>query len=310
MTKPRSDIADYAVYLVVRIVVCILQALPYLLAAKVAAGLAWLAYHIDRRHREAAHDNLQHAYPEMPADQRDRMVRQVYQHFCMVVVEIAFLQRKLHVSNWRKFVDPAGCRTLMAAFLTGRPLLMVTGHFGNWEMGGYGLSMAGLKMHSIARPLDNPYLDDLLRSFRERTGQKLLAKKGDFDQMQELLAQGQVIGTLGDQDAGSRGLFVDFFGRPASTHKAIALLALEYNVPMVVIGAPKVGEPMRYRMVVDEIIDPQEYAGRPDAVRAITQRFTASLEKIVRVWPEQYFWLHRRWKHEPVKRKQKQTAAA
>src|SRR5208282_4553765 len=103
----------------------------------------------------------------------------------------------------------------------------------------YVLGLLGVKSYAVARPLDNPYLEDFLRRFRERTGQKLLAKRGDFEQMQTILGKGGIIATLGDQDAGQRGLFVDFFGRPASTHKAMAVLALEYNVPILVIGVPK-----------------------------------------------------------------------
>jgi len=101
---------------------------------------------------------------------------------------------------------------------------------------------------------------------------------------------------------------VDFFGRPASTHKAVALLALEYNVPMLVIGTPRVGEPMKYQVVAEELILPEEYEGKAEAVRAMTQRFTTALERIVRRFPEQYFWLHRRWKHQPAPPKTKRAA--
>ena len=157
---------------------------------------------------------------------------------------------------------------------------------------------------------DNPYLNDfLLHRFRQRTGQCILYKDGDFERIQAALASGGVIATLGDQDAGQRGLFVDFFGRPASTHKAVALLALEHNAMMVVIGVPRTGEPMQYKIAAEEVILPEEYAGRPDAMRAITQRFTAALERLARRTPEQYFWLHRRWKHAPPVRKAKSTAA-
>ena len=112
-----------------------------------------------------------------------------------------------------------------------------------------------------------------------------------------------------DQDAGQRALYVDFFGRPASTHKAIALLALEHNARLTVVGTPRVSaEPLHYRIEIADVIDPQDYAGQPDAVRAITQRFTHGLERLVRRHPDQYFWLHRRWKHQPLRRKSKQAA--
>ena len=91
---------------------------------------------------------------------------------------------------------------------------MATGHFGNWEISSYVLGLLGLRFCGIARPLDNSFLDDWLRSFREAHGQKILAKKGDFDQIQSVLADGGMLGTLVDQDAGSRGLYVNFLAGP------------------------------------------------------------------------------------------------
>ena len=88
-----------------------------------------------------------------------------------------------------------------------------------------------------------------------------------------------MLGTLADQDAGKRGLFVDFFGRPASTHKAIALLALQYRVPLIVLLTRNLGKPLHCRVEVEDLILPEHYEGQPDAVRAVTQRFTAALER-------------------------------
>jgi KDO2-lipid IV(A) lauroyltransferase len=218
------------------------------------------------------------------------------------------MPRKLHVHNWRDTVRHLDVHTDPRLFLCDRPILVVTGHFGNWELMCYVFGLIGLRTHAIARPIDNPYLERFVRRFRERTGQKILAKKGDFDRMQELLAKGAILGIVGDQDAGPRGLFVDFFGRPASTHKAIALMALEFRAPLVVLGTPRVAEPASYHILVEDWIEPSEYDGRPDAVSAITQRFTSALERLVRRFPEQYFWLHRRWKHQPQPRRHKKAA--
>jgi KDO2-lipid IV(A) lauroyltransferase len=304
MSKKRSLLADYSVYLLVRIIVCVIQTLPYAVACKLAAGLAWLAVRFDKRHRQVAAENLRSAFPgKYDTMDAEEDVQSIYRHFCNLLVEIIHLPRALHLGTWRRHIDLRDLRMMIDALLSARPLLMVTGHFGNWEMGGYTLGLLGFKIHAIARPLDNPFLDDYLRRFRERTGQGILAKKGDFDQMQELLANGGVLGTLADQDAGQRGVFVEYFGRPASTHKAVALMALEYNVPMLVLGVRKVGEPMRYQTICEDLIRPEEYADRRDAVKAITQRFTSALERIVRTAPEQYFWLHRRWKHQPTQPK-------
>jgi len=306
MAKERQPIIDYLVYLAVRAVVCLVQALSYRQARAFAHVLARLAFQIDKRHREVAKENLRHAFPNQYTDSElDEVVLRVYQHFLTLIMEIAHLPRKLHVENWRKHIELINANVMIQAITSGRPLLIVTGHFGNWEMAGFALGLLGFKTYAVARVLDNPHLENYLKQFRQKTGQKLLAKKGDFDQMQELLAQGAVIATLADQDAGPKGMFVNYFGRPASTYKSMALMAIEYNVPILVIGVPKVGEPMRYRVVAVDYIEPGEFADRPDALKAITQRFTVSLESIVRQYPEQYFWLHRRWKHQPPVRKAK-----
>jgi Kdo2-lipid IVA lauroyltransferase/acyltransferase len=299
MAKSCSRIFDYLTYLAVLLAIAQMQMLTDRAVRQLAIFLAWLGYHVDRRHRQVADENLRHAFPEIDAEERDRLVRGCYRHFALLITEIARMPRKLHVGNWRKHVELVHGEVLAKAMTSGRPCLLVGAHFGNWELAGYTMGLLGFRTHAIARPLDNPYLDQFLRKFREGTGQRVLAKKGDFEQMTELLSGGGLLATLADQDAGQRGLFVDFFGRPASTHKAVALMALEYNVPLLVGGVPRVGEPMRYQVIIEDVIEPAEYAKRPDSAQAITQRFTSALERLIRRNPEQYFWLHRRWKHQP-----------
>jgi KDO2-lipid IV(A) lauroyltransferase len=299
MSKPRSKVADFAVFAVVRIVVCVLQALPRGGGEAFAHMLAWLAYHADRRHRLVADNNLAHAFGGLDPASRDRLVRRVYLHFCRLLVEMVMIPRKFHPNNWRRYAELPQGRQLVDSLLSGRPLLLVTGHFGNWEMGGYALGLLGFRTYAIARPIDNPYLDRFLHRFRERTGQTLITKRGAFDHVRRTLGQGGVIATLGDQDAGQRGVFVDFFGRPASTHKGIALLALEQEARLVVLGTMRIAEPDRYAVVVTDVIDARDYASRQDGVRALTERYTTALERVVRQAPDQYLWLHGRWKHQP-----------
>ncbi len=309
MAKSRSRVADYLVYLTIRVVICFIQALPYELALRLAEGLAWVAYRVDRRHRLVAEDNLNHAFPGRWTDaERTVVVKAVYRHFLYLLVEIIFLNRKLHATNWRRHLEMINGHRIVDALLSGRPLFLVTAHFGNWELGGSTLGLLGFPTYAIARELDNSYLENFLRTFRSRNGQGLLSKSRDFDKIQSILARQGVIATLGDQDAGQKGCFVDFFNRPASTHRAIALLSLEQNVPLLVVGLPRVGKGLDYHLLCEELIDPEEYRDRPDAVAAMTQRFTTVLERMIRQYPEQYFWLHRRWKHQPKARKGKQAA--
>lgn len=315
--KARNRAADYAVYLVVRLLVAVVQMAPPRWAYGVANGLAWLVYTLVKSRRRIALENVRAALPELAADPHaaDRLVRAMYRHLATTVVELMLVPRKLHVNNWRKHLVLAhGDRTL-PHLLTDRAALIVTAHFGNWEMAGFHLGLCGFRTHAIARTLDNPYLERFALHFRQRTGQTIIAKNDDFERLTHVLKGGGKVATLADQDAGPRGVFVDFFGRQASTHKAIALMAIQFDAVMVVIGVPRVARsehpqradfdpssalaPLFYAVEVADVIDPREYAADPNAVKLITARYTKGLEHLIRKHPEQYFWLHRRWKHQP-----------
>src|SRR5712692_2823331 len=128
MPKPRFLLADYAVYLLVRIFVCVIQGLPPRAALGLAAGLAWLTYRINRRHREVARDNLRQAFPgRYDEAELDEEVRAVYRHFCALLIEIIQIPRHLHAHNWRRHLELVDGPQLIASLLSGRPLLLVTG---------------------------------------------------------------------------------------------------------------------------------------------------------------------------------------
>ena len=311
MAAKRSRGADCAIYLLVRVVVCVVQAMSWRYALGLARGLAWLAYRIDRRHRVLAAENISHAFPDLDAAAVDRLVRASYLHLATMLIEMMRLPRVIRPENIYQSINHAGADDLevvRAWVATGRPRLVLTGHFGNWEVLSYATGMVGFHGGIIARRLDNPYLDRFLARFRRKTGLELLDKNADYPRILEMLGQGVGLGMVGDQDAGPRGMFVDFFGRPASTFKSIALLSLEYNAPLFVFGAARIGQPMQYRIYLEDLILPEDYSRHPDPARAITERYTRALERLVRRHPEQYFWLHRRWKTQPQARKARRAA--
>jgi len=162
--------------------------------------------------------------------------------------------------------------------------------------------MLGYTAKVVARRLDNPHVDDYLERLRSKTGQVMLDKRHDYNKILECLEANEMLGMLADQDAGHRGLFVDFLGRPASTFKSIAVLSLKYSAPIVVFGATRVAEPMYYQLYLEDIIDPEDYKNERDGVFAITQRYSDAVARLARRHPEQYFWFHRRWKTAPHKK--------
>jgi Kdo2-lipid IVA lauroyltransferase/acyltransferase len=307
-SKPRNRTLDYLVYLVVRGLVAVVQAVPTPLAFRLGDFIGWIGYRVDKRHRNVAAENLRFAFPDAPPDRIEALVRGCFQHFATLLIEIILLPRKLTGPTWRKYATVVNGEPVMSALLDSRPCLVVTAHFGNWEMAGYALGAFGFRSYAIARVLDNPHLERFLKRFRQNTGQTMIAKKDEFDKLEAVLRTGANVCTVADQDAGPRGVFVNFFGRPASAHKAVALMALEFNAKLAVIGVPRIG-PFRFEIVCEDAIDPADYAGRPDAVQAITQRYHAAIERLVNRHPEQYFWLHRRWKTAPAVKKSARVAA-
>ena len=160
------------------------------------------------------------------------------------------------------------------------------------------LGTLGFDTTSIARPLDNPYVNRWMLGVREKKGQRILPKKGATPAVTQVLGSGGAVSFIADQDAGKKGIFVDFFGRPASTYKSIGLLAMEYQAPIVVGFARRIGD-FKFSIGVQEIIHPQDWRDQDDPLRYITQRYTAAIEAFVRKDPEQYLWMHRRWKTRP-----------
>ena len=181
----RTNAKHLAVFLVVRVAVCIVQAVPSAIAMLVADRIAWLLYRFVPARRRVALENLTAAFPDLATDPvaANRVVRDMYRHFLRATVETLLMPRKFHVTNWRAFADLYPGTPVLGALHAGRPALIVTAHFGNWELAGYLLGAVGFKTHAIARVLDNPYLERFVLRFRQCTGQTIIAKKDDFDRL-------------------------------------------------------------------------------------------------------------------------------
>lgn len=288
--------ADYAVYLVVRLLVCIVQGMRLESGHRLARLLAWLLADVVKLRGRVVEDNLVHAFPEMTAAQRRQLVRQMWEHLLVMVLEIAHSPRKIHETNWRDHIRLRGEAPLLRLLLEDRPTLVTTAHFGNFEAAGYLLGLLGFKSHTVARRLDNLDLDRFVNRFRSATGQYIIPKSGGYDQILWVLAHGGIMTFLADQAAGPKGCWVDFFGRQASAHKAIALLALEHRAPVVVSYARRLDRPMQFELATYAIADPAHDGPEFASVRSLTQWYTARLEDIIRTQPDQYWWVHRRWK--------------
>jgi KDO2-lipid IV(A) lauroyltransferase len=298
------------VYLLVRVVICLAQSVRIETCQTMSRVLAVLANDILRVRRQVVNDNLASIFPELSAIERIDLARRMWEHLFLMGCEIFHAPRKIHRTNYQRYVRIERRREIVRYLLDPRPILLVSGHFGNFEMGGFITGLLGFHTYTVARPLDNPFLDDYINRFRSFNGQHMLSKQGSSNQIEQILASGETLSLLGDQHAGPKGCWVDFFGRPASCHKAIALFTLKSGAPLLLGYCRRDGKPMRFEQSVVGTVDPRDAGEEFDGVKPLTQWYNRMLEKAVRVAPEQYWWLHRRWKGTPPTRKSRSNKVA
>jgi KDO2-lipid IV(A) lauroyltransferase len=296
-------LADALVYVVVRVFICVIQTLRLETCQCAAKWLAVVAYDGVRLRRQVIDENLAVAFPDMDARLRRRLALATWEHLFVMVCEIAHAPRKIHRRNWHAFVRLERKREMMRYLLDARPVVLVSGHFGNFEMGGFVTGLLGFPSHTVARTLDNPFLDRFVRRFREAKGQYILPKQGSSGAIGELLQSGGSLVVLGDQHAGPKGCWVDFFGKPASYHKAIALFPLMHGAPLLIVYAIRAGQPLHFEMGMVGAADPLQPSAQTQGIEQLTQWYNDALEACIRRAPEQYWWVHRRWKGEPPRRR-------
>lgn len=318
--RDRRHIRYFAEYALLQAFLFALRCLPVRWAFRVADSLAWLIHHAAPRRmsrHSIARDNLRQVFGDQLTDREiDRLIHGMWRHLCRLVCEMIQLPRRMRLSGCSEYLEFSGRERCVQAMLSGRPVLFLGGHFGNWEMSVATFGHVGFPVAVVARKLDNPWLQAWFRQFRETRGNSLILKHGAGNQLVETLERGGLVSLLCDQDAGRSGIFADFFGKPASTYKSIGLLALQYDALVVVGGAfrlPATDRPdcrwVRFRIATQDVIDTREFQGA-DGLSLLTQRFTSSLEQLIRNAPEQYFWLHRRWKTAAGARRRRKKLAA
>ena len=294
---------DFGVYILLRALVAVVQALP-IEACETGAGiLATLCGRVLGIRRRVVEENLRQAFPNITRQERDLITWQMWRHLLLMMAEIAHTPRRIHETNWKQHSRIVNQELFVRTLLSGRPLVLISAHYGNFELGGYLMGLFGFPTYTVARALDNPYLDRYVNDFRGRTGQYMLSKKGTSDDIQRVLARGGILTLLGDQHAGKKACWVNFFGRPASTHKAVALFSLGNDAPTMVSYARRLGRPLHYEVGPQAICDPRDPDFQLGSIPLLAQWYTDHLENLIRRSPEQYWWLHRRWKGEPPPRR-------
>ncbi len=303
-------VTQLLIYLAVRSVICWAQAIAPETAQKFAPVLAWVAHSLLKVRRKVVEENLCIAYPQLGPQDREQLALKMWEHLALLGYEMLMLRRKIHHTNWRDHIRLVNHVPALRMLSEGRPVVFVTGHFGNFELGGYALGLLGVPTWTVARPIDNPYLDRFIQQLRAATGQRLIPKQGATEWVNRLAAAGEPLAFLADQSAGPKGCFVEFFGRKASTFKAIALLALTHQCPLAVCYAIRKPRILQFELCIAAVLDPKTISADWANVPTITQWFTTELEQAIRSCPEQYWWVHRRWKDAPPRERKSSAKAA
>jgi len=300
MARQQSTFTQWSQYLPLRALASVVGCCPMAMNMQSCKRFGDLFYRINSKRRTRAFDNIQASFPEWSEEQVSTLAKQSMQHmFQLFVAEGVQMPSLITPSTYHKYVELKGIEQIAERLSKKQPTIFITGHCGNWELLGYMLSVLGYPIAALARPLDNKLINDWILKIREKHGLQIITKWGGVSVLQELIAHQTHIGFIADQNAGARGMFVPFFGRLASTYKSIGLLAMRYDVPIAAVHAKRIDGKFKYEITVTDFIEPSDWKKQEDPLYYITARYSKAIEQMIRNAPEQYLWLHRRWKSRP-----------
>ena len=290
----------------------IISRLPLRWAIGLGGAIGWVAGPLRPPRSRVVDENLARAFPEMSPCGRRRLRRRFFVHFGRWIFE-NFHSGRLDAAARDPFVAEEGRenRDLAVGDGEGGGIIVVTAHLGSWELMGMHFAREGFAISAVAQPLHNGHLNDHVARVRERGGLRIIFTKTEMTPViTERLAKGEVVGFLADVDSRQFGTFVEFFGQLASTPRGPAMYALRTGRPILPVFTVR-ERGTEHRLIYGEPIrPPRDVEDFDRAVRDITQAFTRQLEAVIRRFPEQYFWVHRRWKTRPEDIKPKRRRRA
>jgi Kdo2-lipid IVA lauroyltransferase/acyltransferase len=258
-------------------------------------SLLMLFYHAAAKHRLIALHNLRCAFPEKEMEELITIAKGVYRNVAITAAEF-FSMPSITRENLHEWVEMEGLEYFEAGIAQGKGLLTIIAHFGNWELMPVTAPLFLKPSYIVYRPLDSPVLDNMVEHVRTMNGNEMIQKGGSGKRIMELLKENHSIGILSDQNVAAReGVFVNFFGRPACTGVGLAVLALRSGAPVLpmFMARQKTG---KYKFILKPLVEISQTGDYEKDLLENTQRFTKVVEDVVREYPDQWFWIHQRWK--------------
>jgi len=277
----------------------ILGILPRSWSRALAIGIAQIFYLLHSRLRQVGMRNLEIAFPEKSVAERKRILRGEFTSLGRQLAEVCQFPRYTQ-QNVEEVVVYDALENYEQAYALGKGVLFLTAHFGGWELSAFAHSIYGHWVNIVMRPVDNPYLDRLIQSYRTMHGNKTVNKDDFVRGLLGAMKAGETVGILMDTNmTPPQGVFVNFFGIPACTASGLARIALRTDaavVPGFTIWDESIG---KYRLRFDPAVELVRTGDLEADIVANTQKFTSVIESYVRQYPEQWLWVHRRWKTRP-----------
>jgi len=284
-------------YVFVRFGAALVGLLPARTASSLGSTLGALAFRVARGERQKALESLCIAFPHLSGEEVYELARDCFRHLGRMMLELVCVEQLDRASaEWVEW--PAEDRAVLDRALAAKKgVVFVSGHVGSWELLARTVSLAGYPCQTIAKETSDPRTTRLVERFRESSKLKSIwrGKDGAAKAMLRALKQGEILGLLIDQDTEVQSVWVPFFGRPAKTPRAAADLALRTGAKVVLGFCQRHGE--RYRLSMQEVS--AEGLEGEEGARVLTERLTAGIEAAIRSAPEQWVWMHRRWKSSP-----------
>jgi Kdo2-lipid IVA lauroyltransferase/acyltransferase len=277
----------------------ILGVLPRPLARTVAIGLALIVYVLHVRLRRVGMRNLEMVFPEKSETERACILRGEFISLGRQLAEVCHFPQYTR-ENVSEVVVYEGFENYERAHARGKGVLLFAGHFGGWELSSFVLSMHGHWMYVLMRGMDNQYLGRLILHYRTMHGNKAVDKDDFVRGLLSAMKCGEVVGMLIDTNmTPPQGIFVDFFGIPACTASGMARIALKTDAAVVPTFTIWDGNLGKYRLKFDPALELIRTGDLEADIKANTQMFTKVIEDYVRKYPDQWLWVHRRWKTRP-----------
>ena len=297
MSKSRLQI-DLE-YLIARPLLALFGMLPLRAALFVGSKMGRGAYYFSGRLRRTGKRNLELAFPELPPSERQRFLRGCFENLGRLLGVFSQFATA-DPQDLQRLVECEGIEHIDAARKSGRGIILFTGHVGAWELSSFALSLFGYPLSFLVRRIDNPKIEALVDHARTRLGNRTIDKRSAAREMLQILQGGGTLGILVDLNTLDReGIFVDFFDVQASTTFMLAKLALRTEASVIPVFVPWNKQRQRFLLEIGEPIHFERSSDDEEDVRRLTQLFTNVVEKYVRRYPDQWLWIHRRWKTRP-----------